>query len=457
MPNYKTTVECATYNSVGLTRVDRYTVDGVQRTTRIALYDVNDTFLRDDFNTCQFGSLASDTEYILRSVYYDEEGLEIEGVVPDTEVHFRTKANSFYTPNATYDNGSIYIAQLEDSYWMADSQLISGFGIGVELLDSEYNILDSSFDTPCMFENIVSGRYKVRAFRWTGTQDNRSKKSVVSNTTSDVVIAERKLSVFTFPDQHIVEMHIRLEDFLNPSKIEVNLNGSTLYTITKNVENYKVYVLRLTNLDSGTEYSWSVNVLDNGNTYTESGTFKTDEEPEHEKRDSLSFKDFWISVGPPGAYSKDRSKYKEPFGLNDRFKIKIKHAPYSVMPKIKNVVVQSWKDEDGDDVWLPRITDSAIGTYKPAVTHEAVEYNAKFVIYEPADTANQYIRNLLNEIEGRWLIIWDHYSNIGFEGAYLLDVDDDPKFKRRNYDHVEFTLKFKINGTNVDDPFHKLN
>lgn len=171
------------------------------------------------------------------------------------------------------------------------------------------------------------------------------------------------------------------------------------------------------------------------------------------------FKDFWIAVGQPGAYTQNM-KCDEVFGLNDRFGIKIKHAPFSVMPKIKNVVVQSWKDEDGDDVWLPRRTGSTPGSYVPAITHEAVDYNPKFVIFNRADddgdiapTANEAIRALIKAIEGRWLKVWDEYTQIGFEGVYLVDVDDDPKFKRRNYDHVEFELKFKINGVNIDEPF----
>ena len=170
------------------------------------------------------------------------------------------------------------------------------------------------------------------------------------------------------------------------------------------------------------------------------------------------FKDFWVAVGQPGAYSANMT-YDMVYGLNRDFGIKIKHAPFSVMPKIKNVVVQSWKDEDGDEVWLPRRSGSSLGSYVPAITHEAVEYNPTFVIFNTADRygeyqfANDAIRELLSKIEGRWLKIWDEYTQVGYDGVYLTDVDDDPKFKRRNYDHVEFQLKFRVNGTNIDAPF----
>lgn len=169
----------------------------------------------------------------------------------------------------------------------------------------------------------------------------------------------------------------------------------------------------------------------------------------------MPFKDFYIAVGEPGAYSKSM-QYNQTIALNRDFNIKIKHAPFSLMSKIKNVVVQSWKDEDGDDVFLPRIKDTATGLYKPAITHEAVDYNATFVLYEPnynTAIANQQIRNFIQAIEGRWLKIWDEYTQIGYDGVYLLDVDDDPAFRRREHDSVIFELNFKINGVALDAPF----
>lgn len=169
----------------------------------------------------------------------------------------------------------------------------------------------------------------------------------------------------------------------------------------------------------------------------------------------MQFKDFYIAVGQPGAYTKSMV-YDKIIALNRDYNIKIKHAPFSLMSKIKNVVVQSWKDEDGDDVFLPRVKDSQTGLYKPAVTHEAVDYNATFVFYEPNNSsaiANQRIRSFIQEIEGRWLKIWDEYTQIGYDGVYLLDVDDDPTFRRREHDSVIFELNFKINGVALDAPF----
>jgi hypothetical protein len=241
----------------------------------------------------------------------------------------------------------------------------------------------------------------------------------------------------------------------------IYLDGEEFATLDKDLTN-RVYVVRMENLEENTTYTIRVDVVEGTDTISETVTMQTKEceyTREGEKRDN-AFKDFYIAIGQPGAYTNNMSYLDENgepniIALNKNYKIKIKHAPYSPMAKIKNVVVQSWKDEDGDDVWLPKVTGSGIGSTTPAVTHEAVEYNPTFVIYGDAAKmdSNSVIRELISRIEGRWLKVWDEYTHMGFEGVYLVDIDDDPKFKRRNYDHIEFTLKFKVNGTNLDAPF----
>lgn len=173
---------------------------------------------------------------------------------------------------------------------------------------------------------------------------------------------------------------------------------------------------------------------------------------------SMAFKDFYIAVGEPGAYSESMEYEVPPIGVFADYNIRIKHAPLAVMPKIKNVVVQSWKDEDGDDIWLPFTTDDN-GKKIPAVTHEATEYTPTFVFFSPNNgqpIATQNIRALMDRIKGRWLKLWDEYTQLGYTGCVLLNPDEDPKFKRRNYDYVEFQLTFRVNGTCVDTPFAEL-
>lgn len=171
------------------------------------------------------------------------------------------------------------------------------------------------------------------------------------------------------------------------------------------------------------------------------------------------FKDFYIAVGQPGAYSKSMEYDPDIIALNRDYGIKIQHAPFSLMPKIKNVVVQTWKDEDGDDVFLPRVQGDTPGTWKPAITHEAVDYKPIFVLHEKNNDiaiANIRLREFIRRIEGRWLKVWDEYTQIGYEGVYLYDVDDDPDFKRREHDTVVFELFFKVNGAAIDAPFEDI-
>lgn len=165
------------------------------------------------------------------------------------------------------------------------------------------------------------------------------------------------------------------------------------------------------------------------------------------------FKDFYIKVGEAGAWSRNMD-YDQPFGVYNEFGIMVKHAPFSMMSKIKNVVVQSWPDEHGDDVYLPKNAD---GT--PSMVREAVDYEVQFVYHRQSnddawsDCANRAIKNLIDRIQGRWLQIYDEYTGIGYDCVYLQDVDDDPKFRRRGYDTVIFTLTFKINGEPIESPF----
>lgn len=168
----------------------------------------------------------------------------------------------------------------------------------------------------------------------------------------------------------------------------------------------------------------------------------------------MQFKDFYIAIGEAGAYSANM-KYQTPIGVYEKYGIMVKHAPFSLMKQIKNVVVQSWADEEGDDVYLPMSSSG-----KPAVTHEATEYTVTFVLYQnngsreghPSTPANTQIQRFVDDIEGRWLKIYDSYTGIGFDGVYLQDVDDDPRFLRRNVDLVIFDLKFMVNGKPLEAP-----
>lgn len=161
-------------------------------------------------------------------------------------------------------------------------------------------------------------------------------------------------------------------------------------------------------------------------------------------------KDFIIQVGNAGAWTPDESQYTETFGVFERFGIYPKHVPYSLMKKIKSPVVQTWPDEEGDDVWLPTNADG-----QPATVHEASEYRVTFVYHKSNDiqNVNETIDEFINAIKGRWLRTFDEYTGIGYDGVYLNDVDDDPKFRRRDMETCIFELEFKVNGKYTKTPF----
>lgn len=167
----------------------------------------------------------------------------------------------------------------------------------------------------------------------------------------------------------------------------------------------------------------------------------------------MVFKDFYIAIGQPGAYS--ASMTYNTIGVKETYGAYVKHAPYLLMQKSKEAISQSWLDEDGDDVYLPK---SANGT--PATKHEATDYPVVFAFHMSnrdeyghfVELANQKISSLISAIKGRWLKIYDTYSGIGFDGVYLQEVDPDPQFVRRKMDTCIFTLTFKINGNQLATP-----
>lgn len=139
-----------------------------------------------------------------------------------------------------------------------------------------------------------------------------------------------------------------------------------------------------------------------------------------------------------GAFSADL-EYNDPFDTKERFGLYIKHAPFSLRPKPKNIITQQWKDEDGDDVFIP-----------DTIYHEPYEMELEFIYLRQDNMANVNINAFLDEIEGRWLQIYDSYTQMGRQAIYMVETTNDADFKRRNYDHVSFSVKFKVNDPDTN-------
>lgn len=165
------------------------------------------------------------------------------------------------------------------------------------------------------------------------------------------------------------------------------------------------------------------------------------------------FKDFFIRVGQPGAWSKNMV-YPVTYGVYRDFGIMVKHAPYNMYAPPKNYVEQDWPDEDGKDIYLPTDSDG-----NPAIAREQFDYEVQFVYHKQHSgetdwmkRANGKIKGLLSAIEGRWLQIQDTYTGVAYDGVILKSIEEDPVFKRRNFDTVIFSVVFSVNHGELANP-----
>lgn len=154
------------------------------------------------------------------------------------------------------------------------------------------------------------------------------------------------------------------------------------------------------------------------------------------------YKPFYFQVGESGAYRTDMNygnvRDTKEFGLW------MKHAPYAIFPKTKEAVVQTWKDEQGDDVFLPP-GEALCASY---------EYTVEFTYIDNDGNATVNINNFRKTITNKWLIIGDDYTNTVRRAARVIEFDNDPKYVRRGDTvHVEFKVKFSINSPEVDATF----
>jgi hypothetical protein len=150
------------------------------------------------------------------------------------------------------------------------------------------------------------------------------------------------------------------------------------------------------------------------------------------------------SVDLGGAYSKSIA-YQDPFDTKEAYGLWIKHTPFTILPKAKGLVTQTWNDEDGDDVFL--------STGSPAKC-EAYDWKCDFIYLENDGMAHVRISEFVNRIRGRWLKIHDSYTNTTRDSVYVSEFDQEPKFKRRgNKDYVVFSITFRVNNPNFDEVF----
>lgn len=149
-----------------------------------------------------------------------------------------------------------------------------------------------------------------------------------------------------------------------------------------------------------------------------------------------------IKVGQSGAYSNNMI-YEDPFCTKDTFGLYIKHVPYAIAPAVKVPVKQTWKGEDGEDVYLA-----------PDIKHEAYDWECIFVYLANDGCANVNISAFVNRINGKWLRIHDSYTKTTRTGVYVKEFDPEPRFLRRgDRDLVIFKVIFRVNDPKFDGEF----
>ena len=165
----------------------------------------------------------------------------------------------------------------------------------------------------------------------------------------------------------------------------------------------------------------------------------------------MQYKEFYIAIGEPGAYNASMA-YSTPVGVYAECGALVKHMPFLLHKKAKEAVTQTWLDEEGDDVYLPKLSNGTAAT-----KHEAEDLTVEFAFHKSIvtngtrleDYANQQIGELIAQIDGNWLRIFDEYTGIGYDGVYFKGIGDDPRFMRRQHDTVIFGLVFRVNGSRI--------
>jgi len=122
-----------------------------------------------------------------------------------------------------------------------------------------------------------------------------------------------------------------------------------------------------------------------------------------------------------------------------------KDFPFKLYGEAKELPSRDWKDEDGDDEYIPKELKIA-----------AYEIDVEFVYKGDMNTANTKIRGFLDYLTGRGgtgaeLKVYDTYTKIGRQSVRYASVDDDIFFRQEGgNDVVVFVVTFKVNDPLTD-------
>ena len=129
----------------------------------------------------------------------------------------------------------------------------------------------------------------------------------------------------------------------------------------------------------------------------------------------------------------------------DNWGIVCKEFPFKLYGEAKELPSHDWKDEDGDDEYIP--------SKLPIASYEVeVEFAYKGVM----DSANANIKGFLDYLTGRdgsgaELMVYDTYTKIGRQNVRFVSVGDDVFYRQEEGgDVVVFSVTFKVNDPVTD-------
>lgn len=129
----------------------------------------------------------------------------------------------------------------------------------------------------------------------------------------------------------------------------------------------------------------------------------------------------------------------------DNWGIVCKDFPFKLYGEAKELPSNDWKDEDGDDEYIP--SELKIDSY---------ELEVEFVYKGDMNTANTNIKAFLDYLTGRdgtgaELMVYDTYTKIGRQHVRFVSVDDDIFWRQEEGgDVVVFVVTFKVNDPVTD-------
>ena len=134
----------------------------------------------------------------------------------------------------------------------------------------------------------------------------------------------------------------------------------------------------------------------------------------------------------------------------DNWGIVCKDFPFKLYGEAKELPSHDWKDEDGDDEYIPN--ELKIASY---------EVDVEFAYKGAIDSANTKIKGFLDYLTGRGgtgaeLMVYDTYTKIGRQSVRFVSVEEDVFFRQTEYgDILVFVVTFKVNDPVTDRTLSK--